>query len=163
MKCHTLFKKAICLKNSAVSLHMGNFTTSQTILILGNQNSVFTHIYLNKVLSNIVKMHHSSMHAFQMTEGVFAMSHSKVLVSALRYCDFKILSNLYSVKYVISYFLIKSAVYYQKSLRYYELTAKFTAVKLFSHHCGLATQVSQEVSIQVHARMYIHITSEISQ
>lgn len=45
----------------------------------------------------------------------------------------------------------------------YELTAKLTAVKFFSHHHDLATQVSEEVPIQIHARTYIHTISEISQ
>lgn len=36
-------------------------------------------------------------------------------------------------------------------------------LQFFSHHRGLAAQVSEEVPIQVHARMCIHTVSEISQ
>lgn len=55
-------EKAVCLKTSVVSLHMGNFTISQTILILGSYLDV-TYIFLNKVQLNPVKVHSSSMHS----------------------------------------------------------------------------------------------------
>lgn len=67
-----------------------------------------------------------------------------MLVSALCYCNFKILSDLHSIEYVKkTLFLDKIGSLGTKSLGYYELTAKFAAAKFYSHHRGLATQISE--------------------